>query len=262
MSKRKDRIRSGALYESVLEIARRPEPSAPDGNESAPFNPVNPAHEAGPIPDELLAATSDFGGLRSDSGAGPRELPKMKKFRFQLLSHWITEHVTPGRVADIGGGKGLLAYLLNGAGWRATVIDPLSQPLPTKYRDLSTGRQVRIPATERVNRIAAPFRPELAQDFDLLVALHAHGCNIQILETAAALERAALLLPCCIIGEPLTPPPGVHWLQSVADHAKGLGLDVTPFRLNFKGQNIGLYARPASSPMALSLPTPPPSAAD
>jgi len=38
---------------------------------------------------------------------------KPKKFRFQVFADWIVAHYAPCRVADIGGGKGLLTYLLD-----------------------------------------------------------------------------------------------------------------------------------------------------
>jgi hypothetical protein len=96
-----------------------------------------------------------------------------------------------------------------------------------------------------VPRLDHVFTPEMARDFDLLIALHAHGCNIMLIDAAAAYRRQVILLPCCIIAEPLTPVAGVHWLQCVADYAKSRGFAVEPFRLNFKGQNIGLYLTPA-----------------
>jgi hypothetical protein len=203
------------------------------------------SHDSAPIADDVLAASRDFAALAAAwSGAGVRRpLTKMKKFRFQLLREWLVANATPCRVADIGGGKGLLAYLLNQNGWQATTIDPVSQTLPTKYKDLDADRQIRIAETESVPRRDAPFAPEMAADFDLLIAMHAHGCNVQIIDAAKEFERDFLLLPCCIIDEPLRPAPGVHWLQCLADYAKAQGFALEPFRLNFKGQNIGLYAR-------------------
>jgi hypothetical protein len=50
-------------------------------------------------------------------------------------------------------------------------------------------------------------------------------------------------MPCCIINEPLYPPLGSHWLHCVIDYATRQGFRVEPFRLNFKGQNIGFYAQ-------------------
>ena len=170
------------------------------------------------------------------------ELRKMKKFRFQLLHRWLVEHIEPCRVADIGGGKGLLAFLLQQSGWQSTVIDPVNQALPDKYKNISTGKRVRIAATENVPRIDSAFAGEMAQHFDMLVGMHAHGCNAQIIDTAAELGCGFVLFPCCVIDEPFYPPLGVQWLESVTDYAVRKGHTVYPFRLNFKGQNIGLCA--------------------
>lgn len=225
MSKRKERHSRQALFERVAQIA------------------AGSGHGDAPIPDAVLASSKDLARLLTPLPGAQRELPKMKKFRFQLLSAWIRETLPPCRVADIGGGKGLLAYLLNQAGWQATVIDPVRQALPEKYKDLRADRQVRIAATETVPRLDLPFAPEMARDFDLLVAMHAHGCNLALIDAAAQHRRSVVLLPCCVIGEPLHPPAGTHWLPCVADYATRKGLVLEPFRLNFKGQNIGLYGR-------------------
>lgn len=241
MSKRKDRIKSQVLFATVMARASSPGSAGNDSDESAI------SHDSAPIADEILAASRDFAALVAVSSASGvrRPLTKMKKFRFQLLREWLTQNAAPCRVADIGGGKGLLAYLLNQNGFQATTIDPVSQTLPTKYKDLDADRQIRIAETESVPRRNSPFAPEMAAEFDLLIAMHAHGCNIQIIDAAKRYGRDFLLLPCCIIDEPLRPAPGVHWLQCLADYATSQGFALEPFRLNFKGQNIGLYARPS-----------------
>jgi hypothetical protein len=138
----------------------------------------------------------------------------------------------------------LLAYLLQLDGWESTVIDPIHQGLPVKYKDLANDKQIKVAETERVPRLSQPFAPELATQFDLLVAMHAHGCNIQMIHAARECNIPCLLLPCCVIDEPIVPPPGTHWLACVADYARETGFNVEPFRLNFKGQNIGIYLRP------------------
>ena len=138
----------------------------------------------------------------------------------------------------------MLFRSLQESGWSATVIDPTHQALPDKYKDLRTNKQTRIASTERVPHLDQPFRPTMTPDFDLFVALHAHGCNIQLIDAAAAYGRRVILLPCCIIQEPLLPLPDVHWIQCVVDYALHKELSVQPFRLNFKGQNIGLYLQP------------------
>jgi hypothetical protein len=234
MSKRGERRRAAALYRSITQSI----PALSAGAQASERLGDGSGHADLPIADSVLAQSKTFACVLDPSD---RALPKMKKFRFQLLHQWLTEHVAPCRVADVGGGKGLLAYLLQSSGWDATVIDPVPQTLPAKYRDLTSARQIRIAQGERVPQRVQAFAPVMAQEFDLLIAMHAHGCNIPLIDAAARYERRAILLPCCIIDEPLTPAPGAHWLECVVDHAVGQGFCVEPFRLNFKGQNIGLY---------------------
>lgn len=168
-------------------------------------------------------------------------LPRLKRFRFQLLHQWLVQDFEPCRVADIGGGKGLLSYLLNQSGWQSMVIDPESQPLPVKYKDIVQDKRVKIKPTAAVPRIPEAFGPHHAQDFDLLIAMHAHGCNVKIIDAAAQYGCGFLIFPCCVIDEPFYPPLGVHWLESLVDYAIRQGHTLRLFRLNFKGQNIGLY---------------------
>ncbi|MEM7346032.1 MAG: hypothetical protein AAF485_17470 [Chloroflexota bacterium] len=170
-----------------------------------------------------------------------KELRKMKKFRFQLLHRWLIRHLEPCRVADIAGGKGLLAHLLLQSGWQATVIDPIHQALPDKYKDIGTGKRIRVAPTETVHRIDKPFEAAMAAQFDLLIGMHAHGCNAKIIDSAAEFGCGFVIFPCCVIDEPFYPRLGVQWLETLADYAVRQGHSVQPFRLNFKGQNIGLY---------------------
>jgi hypothetical protein len=254
MSKRKDRIRKQTLFATVVAQTTtcpdRPytERTAVENQDEDDEEAKSPhAHDHAPVSEAILSSSTDFARLTwRQSGVRP-PLTKLKKFRFQLLREWITEHTAPCRVADIGGGKGLLAYLLIQSGWEATTIDPFAQSLPTKYKDFVADRQVRIAESESVPRRNLPFAPEMAQEFDLLVAMHAHGCNIQIIDAAKSYRKDVILLPCCIIDEPLRPDQGVHWLQCLADYAKSKGFIIEPFRLNFEGQNIGLYARHSDS---------------
>jgi hypothetical protein len=170
-------------------------------------------------------------------------LPKLKRFRFQLLARWIEETFPPCRVADVGGGKGLLTYLLRKDGYDAVVIDPLEQPLPGRYRDIDSGERVRVPAAASVPRVTAPYRPQLGERFDLLVALHAHGTNLAVLDTAARAGTSCVVLPCCVIDEPAVPPREQNWFTWLLQRAARLGLDPQPFYLNFSGQNVGFSVR-------------------
>ncbi len=165
---------------------------------------------------------------------------RMKKFRTQLLYQWLVSVFKPCRVADIGGGKGLLSYMLAQNGWQSAVIDPFNQTLPDKYKDIQTGQRVKIGTDQSVMRITAEFQVEMAQDFDLLVGMHAHGCNAKIIDAAVKFGCGFVLFPCCVIDEPFFPRLGVQWIECLADYAIFQGKGISPFRLNFKGQNIGL----------------------
>jgi hypothetical protein len=174
--------------------------------------------------------------------ADSSRLKRLKRFRFQLLHDWLVGTFEPCRVADIGGGKGLLGYLMLQSGWDITVIDPFPQALPTRYKDIHSQTRVRIDEAAQIPYLQAEFEPAHAQGFDLLVAMHAHGCNARIIDAAAEYGCGFALFPCCVIDEPFFPPLGVLWVESLASYSHELGLPVSAVRLNFKGQNIGIYS--------------------
>lgn len=167
-------------------------------------------------------------------------LIKNKKFRFLLLVQWLLENKKPCKAVDVGGGKGLLAYLLNQNEWEVRVVDPLFQELPLKYTDLNK-QKIKIPESEKVNRISKPFIKEMIKDYDLIIGLHAHGVNMKIIKECAEKQRNFVLLPCCVIDEPIILQRDINWLNSLEDYGKSLGLDIKRFELNFKGQNVGIY---------------------
>lgn len=170
-----------------------------------------------------------------------KELRKMKKFRFQLLHDWIVGHFKPCRVADIGGGKGLITLLLNKDGFQSVVIDPYNQTLPTKYKSLE-GERHKISDDMTVPRISKAFEKEMAKDFDLLLGLHAHGSNMKIIQVAAEYKKDFILLPCCVIDEPIVPQANINWFDSLEEYANKLGIKTKRFELNFRGQNKGFYS--------------------
>lgn len=231
MTKRKTRKRNEKLFNSLTEIANHSQPAAVDAA------PSPAAIDQSGFSDQPFSST-----LEEAQKSG--ELVRMKKFRSQLLHQWLIEHFEPCRVADVGGGKGLLAYLLQKSGWEAAVIDPVEQPLPDKYKDIVHNKRIKIPPTDMVPHISQEFEPAMAQNFDLLIGMHAHASNIKIIDAAAKYHCGFVLLPCCIIDEPIYPAPGVHWLECLVDYAVQKGFTVRPFRLNFSGQNIGFYAAP------------------
>lgn len=139
--------------------------------------------------------------------------------------------------------KDFFHFLLNKNGWDSTVVDPAISDYLTKYKDLETGKRVLLTddEIESFPRITGVFKDEMAKDYDLLIGLHAHGSNIQIIKACKKYDKDFVLLPCCVIGEPLNKKPGVNWLGSLISYAKKLGFDVKKDKLNFKGQNILIY---------------------
>ncbi|HSX39166.1 MAG TPA: methyltransferase [Candidatus Saccharimonadales bacterium] len=166
---------------------------------------------------------------------------KPHQFRFQLLTEWLTATYQPCKIADIGGGKGLLAYLLSQNGFNTVVIDPVSQNLPHKFKDLKENKRVKLADLEAVKRISEPFQTEMAQDFDLLIGLHTHGSNMKIIDAAKKYDKDFVLLPCCVIDEPIVKRHNVDWLESLVEYAQLQGLYIKKVQLNFMGQNIALY---------------------
>ncbi|MBE2224732.1 MAG: hypothetical protein IAF02_24545 [Anaerolineae bacterium] len=232
MAKRKDKRESDELYSQVLQLAVHALSSVPEDFRN---------YEGDRFLDEIQF---ELEALASPTLPRSPELPMMKKFRFQLLHRWMLANIAPCRMVDVGGGKGLLSYLFQQSDWHTTVIDPINQPLPTKYKDLTSNKQISIAPEETVTRINAEFQPDFAKDADLLVAMHAHGCNIQMIEAALHYNCGLILLPCCVIHEPILPPAGMPWIEWLVGYVIEKGFMVAPFRLNFKGQNIGIYARP------------------
>jgi hypothetical protein len=166
---------------------------------------------------------------------------KPKKFRFQLLHDFIVNTYSPCRVADIGGGKGLLSHLLNKSGFSSTVIDPEYQLLPHKYKDLMGVRHTKY-ARDTVPHITEEFKNRHAEEFDVLVGLHTHGCMLQIIDTAIHLGKDFILLPCCVIDEPIVVHPFLDWIESVDLYAKHAGAKTNRAILPFKGQNTLIYS--------------------
>jgi hypothetical protein len=73
--------------------------------------------------------------------------------------------------------------------------------------------------------------------------MHAHGCNMRIIDAAQMYGCQFVLLPCCVIDEPAIPPAGTHWFLWLSEYAQKLAFDIQYFKLNFKGQNVGLYGK-------------------
>lgn len=171
----------------------------------------------------------------------PNFKPRLpKKFRSQLIAHWLIQTFKPIKVADVGGGKGLLSHLLNEAGFDSTVIDPFSQLLPTKYKTLEKKR-IKIADRDSITRFSSSFQPKMTKYYDLMIGIHLHGANIELIKSCARFKKDFLLIPCCVIGEPIEKEYGINWRKSLIKLAVELGLQPKLVQFNFAGRNIGIY---------------------
>jgi len=149
------------------------------------------------------------------------------------------------KAADVGGSKGLLALLLNKQGWNCEVIDPVFPDLLTKYKDIEIDKRILVSKEEasKIPRKVKRFEEEMTRNYDLLIGLHAHGCNIKIIDSCHKYGKKFVLLPCCVIDEPIEIVPGIKWFDSLVKYAQDKGFAVEVETVNFKGQNKIMFVR-------------------
>ena len=168
---------------------------------------------------------------------------KSHRYRFQLLHEWLVSHYPPQKAADVGGGKGLLAYLLILSGWDVTVIDPVSQILPRTFKNLQKVRTtLDVVKRGQINRIDKPFEIDMASDYELLIGLHSHGSNLKIIDACHKYMKNFVLLPCCVIDEPIEIKPDIAWLESLVKYAENKRFAIGLDKLGFKGQDTIIYS--------------------
>jgi hypothetical protein len=168
---------------------------------------------------------------------------KSHRYRFQLLHEWLVSHYPPQKAADVGGGKGLLSYLLNQSGWKVTVIDPVYQVLPRTFKNLQRERTtLTLDKRNQLDRISLPFSEDMTPDYDLLIGLHAHGSNLKIIDACQKYKKKFVLLPCCVIDEPVEIKSGIDWLESLILYAENKDFEVGRDKLGFKGQDTIIYS--------------------
>jgi hypothetical protein len=132
-------------------------------------------------------------------------------------------------------------------GFDSIVVDPAYQELPNKLRkDAYDKKQGRFLLSEEerksIEHINDVFKPEMVKDFDLIVGLHAHGCMYHTIEQCASLDKKFVLLPCCVVDEPIEKPHGINWKDFIAGLAKDIHKDKTQVtNLDFVGNNLTIF---------------------
>jgi len=171
-----------------------------------------------------------------------KESHKIDGKEYILLANWIEKSFDKQSVADIGGGNGLLTYLLILKGFDSAVFDPVFEPLPGYYKN-QFNQKIIIRDGAMVPYIDQEYSMDVAESFDLIVGLHAHEVNLQIIETTAKLGNNFVILPCCFGDEPVDLGPNANWYDFLLERAEKLGHKVDTFQLPFKGKNKGIYSK-------------------
>jgi hypothetical protein len=149
-------------------------------------------HDVGRFPGDSL-----FDRLgRSVCAAGC--LPRKELFEAWEMARRVRRRFRGGRVVDVAGGHGLLAFamlLLDRRSTGAVVVDPAPPASAAALHDaLATG----FPETPRVRHSGAPLDAFAITREDVVVSCHACGALTDwVLEAAAAAKARVAVMPCC-----------------------------------------------------------------
>ena len=126
-------------------------------------------------------------------------LPRKELYEAWEVARRVRRRFRSGRVVDVAGGHGLLAYLmllLDDTSGEAYVVDPSLPPSVVAVRDVLTAAWPRL--VGRVHSIAAPLESFAFTRDDVVVSSHACGAlTDRVLECAASARARVAVLPCC-----------------------------------------------------------------
>ena len=126
-------------------------------------------------------------------------LPRKELYENWEVARRVRRRFRGGRVVDVAGGHGLLAYLmllLDDTSGAAQVVDPAPSPSSLVLRGVLTAAWPRLGG--RVHSIAAPLESFALTRDDVVVSSHACGALTDAVLDYAAFARARVgVLPCC-----------------------------------------------------------------
>lgn len=164
------------------------------------------------------------------------------RFRFRTFAEFIREQFPEARrIADVAGGRGLLAVELMRLGLSPTVIEPRHvDRLPRKVRKRFQVEAIRGGKLPSVARVERPVEDADLAAFDLVVALHPDEATEPTIRRAVALQKPFAVVPCCVM-----PTDGIQrtfdeWLSYLAS----LAPDCTRHGLAMAGANVAIIWRP------------------
>ena len=126
-------------------------------------------------------------------------LPRKELYENWEMARRVRRRFRGGRVVDVAGGHGLLAYLmvlLDDTSAGAQVVDPSLPPSRVALRTVLTAAWPRLAG--RVHSIAAPLESFALTPDDVVVSSHACGALTDtVLDCAASARARVAVLPCC-----------------------------------------------------------------
>lgn len=157
--------------------------------------------------------------------------------RFHLFSELVTRNLKPSefhRLADVAGGKGVLAKKLRKSGFKEVVtFDKRKLRGKGKKSDLGFRNTW--------------FTYEERDSFDAVVAMHPDQGTDHAILYAARRRVPAIVCPCCVLPHAASYKGPKHfdkWIMHLKDLAEGHSLTTQEAQLPMRGRNLVLIMRP------------------
>lgn len=142
-------------------------------------------------------------------------LPRKELYEAWEVARRVRRRARAGRVLDVAGGHGLLAFallLLDDTSPEALVVDPAPPPSAVTLATALVDEWPRLAG--RVRYVAAPLSADLVQPGDLVVSCHACGAlTDRVLDAARSARARVAVLPCCHDAETCDPGPLLGWMD-------------------------------------------------
>ena len=121
--------------------------------------------------------------------------------RFAVFARYLREAFPEAvRVADVGGGRGLLSIELRELGLAPTIIDPrLTTNLPHRVRKALRKEALRTGRVPRLPRFHARVEEVDLSEFDVIAGLHPDQATEPIVRQSVQAEKPFAVVPCCVM---------------------------------------------------------------
>lgn len=165
--------------------------------------------------------------------------------RFKVFADFIERNWPQAqRVADIGGGSGLLSLELSKRGYLPTVFEPAKHNKQAAMRHAASKQEIPLGGPHEIERKRLIIRNtadchELMEGYDLLVGLHPDEATEIIVRLGLGLRKPFAVVPCCVMPIDGRDMVEAEWI----DYLRKLGSGVRSTRLDCSGKNIVLYRR-------------------